>query len=200
MAVHRVIEERASTDGDQVAISDGGVTLSYRELNQRANAVARHLIANGFRRGSVAVVRRPRSPETAIVLLGVLKAGGTYTLVDDETSGAGSWPAGVSFAQRAEGEEVRFLSIDVASALNGSTQSSANLPILARGTDVACILPDRDGSPVVLVPHETITALRSRPVPRFAPWSGEPGALDLWMALMTGATVMLGNQKLVSAA
>jgi len=201
MAIHRIIEQRAAIHGDLTAIADDGVSLSYRELNQRANAVARHLIANGFRRGALASVRLPRSPKTAVVLLGILKAGGTYVLMDDEQSSARDWPAGVSFAQKADGDEVRFLAIDVTAALTHSVESSANLPILARGSDVACVLPDRDGTPRVQVPHEAITALRQHtPASRFAQWSGEPGALDLWMALMTGATVTLHGQALDTAA
>lgn len=200
MGVHRIIEQRAAAHGDLTAISDEGVTLSYRELNQRANAVARHLIANGFRRGSLATVRLPRSPATAIVLLGILKAGGTYALVDDEPVTGAAWPRGVAFAQKAEGDEMRFLAIDVASALEHPSQSCANLPILARGSDVACVLPDRDGTLLVHVPHETITALQHQPVTGFARWTGEPGALDLWVALMTGATVTLGSESLHSAA
>lgn len=201
MAVHRIIEQRAATHGDLTAISAASESLTYRELNQRANAVARHLIANGFRRGSLATVRLPRSPETAVVLLGILKAGGIYALIDDERGGSESWPPpGVAFAEKADGDEQRFLAINVTGALHPPSQSCANLPILTRGSDVACVLPDRNGAPLVLVPHETIMALRSRPVFRFAQWTAEPGALDLWIALMTGATVTLGNQSLESAA
>ena len=67
MAIHRIIEDRAATHGDLIAINDSGLSLSYRELNRRANCVARHLIAHGFRRGGVATLRLPRSLETAIV-------------------------------------------------------------------------------------------------------------------------------------
>jgi hypothetical protein len=200
MAVHRIIEQLAATHGDLTAIRAARESVTYRELNQRANAVARHLIANGFRRGSLATVRLPRSPETAVVLLGILKAGGIYALIDDERGGSESWPPGVAFAEKADGDELRFLAIDVTGAWQHPAQSCANLPILTRGSDVACVLPDRNGAPLVLVPHETIMALRSRPVFRFAQWTAEPGALDLWIALMTGATVMLGSQSLESAA
>ena len=200
MAVHRIIEQRAATQGDLTAISAARESLTYRELNQRANAVARHLIANGFRRGSLATVRLPRSPETAVVLLGVLKAGGTYALIDDERGGSESWPPGVSFVEKVDGDELRFLAIDMTGALQHPAQSCANLPILTRGSDIACVLPDRDGAPLVLVPHETIMSLQNRPAFRFAQWTGEPGALDLWIALMTGATVTLGNEALQSAA
>ena len=136
-----------------------------------------------------------------MVLLGILKAGGTYVLIDDEQESARDWPAGVSLAQQADGDDMRFLAIDVTAALTPSTESCANLPILARDSDVACVLPDHDGWPLVRVPHEAITELRQHnPVSRFARWSGEPGALDLWMALMAGATVTLPGQALDAAA
>jgi len=77
-----------------------------------------------------------------------------------------------------------FPAIDVTAALTHSVESCANLPILARGSDVACVLPDRDGTPRLQVPHEAITRfVHPQAVSRFARWSGEPGALDLWMAL-----------------
>jgi len=205
MAVHRVIEGRAFSHGDTIAIVGSSVTLSYRELNQRANAIARTLIAHGFHRAGLATVRMPRSPEAAMALLGVLKAGGMFMLIDDEDAGA-TWPRGLSFAEsearseRDERNERRWRTVDVADAFERPSTSSANLPIIARATDVACVIPDRDGSPLVLVPHSTIISLVGKPVPRFAEWSGEPGALDLWMALMAGATVTIAPGALATAA
>ena len=199
MAVHRIIEANASTYGDSPAISDQHVTLSYRELNQRANVVARHLIAHGFRRGGVATVCLPRAAQTAIVLLGILKAGGTYVLVDSDFEDH-QWPRGVSFADKNEGDEVRFRMVDLAPALQPTLQSTANLPIVSRESDVACVIPDRDGSPLMLVPHATIMSLQRRAASPLAEWSGEAGALDLWAGLMNGATVMLSDPALRSAA
>ena len=198
MTVHRIIEEQASRDGDRVAIADADVTLSYRQLNQRANAFARYLVASGFRRGSLATVRLERSPDAAIVLLGILKAGGKYSLIDDD--GAPSeWPGGVCFQIGTTDEECRQ-QIDVSSALALPAGSVANLPILARGEDIACVLQGGNGSPQVLVPHATIASLQLKPAPRIVTWTGEPGALDLWMALMTGATVALDGHLFESAA
>jgi hypothetical protein len=144
-------------------------------------------------------VRLPRSPETAIVLLGILKAGGTYALIDDPDA-VTTWPRGVAFSDTPDGDEMRFLAIDMASALGESSQSCANLPIVRRGSDAACVLPDRDGIPLVVVPHETIMALQHQPAAPLARWSGEPGALDLWTALMTGATVTVEAPVLEAAA
>lgn len=199
MAVHRIIEAHASRYGDLPAISDPQITLSYRELNQRANVVARHLITHGFRRGGVATVYLSRSAETAIVLLGILKAGGTYVLIDCDSNHS-QWPRGVSFEEKNEGSEARFRTVDIAPAVHQTPQSTANLPIVARASDVACVIPDRDGVPLVLVAHATIMSLQRRTAPALAEWSGEAGALDLWAGLMNGATVMLSDVGLRSAA
>src|SRR5512144_1294031 len=139
MAVHRIIEANAARYGDSPAISDHRITLSYRELNQRANIVARHLITEGFRRGGVATVCLPRSAETAIILLGILKSGGTYVLVDGE-SVESQWLRGVSFAEKQDGDAVRYRNVDIVAALQQSASSSANLPIVARESDVACVI------------------------------------------------------------
>ena len=201
MAVHRIIEAQAARSGEATAIADAGITLSYRELNQRANAVARCLIAHGFHRGGIATVCQSRGAETAIVLLGILKAGGTYILIDCDAPGATRWPRGVSFVEKCEGDEVRYRAVDVTAALREAPRSSANLPIVARASDVACVIADRDGAPTLVVPHATIMSLQQRAAaPRFAEWSGEAGALDLWAGLMNGATVTLNGSALRSAA
>ena len=69
-----------------------------------------------------------------------------------------------------------------------------------RGSDIACVLPERSGQPGLLVPHATITALQSHPVPDPVRWSAEPAALDLWLALMAGSTVTLLATSSIAAA
>jgi AMP-binding enzyme len=198
MAVHRIIEANAAQYGDTPAITGAGITLSYRELNQRANTMARHLLAHGFRRGGIATVCLPYDADIAVVLLGILKAGGTYVMMNPTTT-ATQWPRGVSLVEQ-EGDEVRYRIIEITPALQHAPQSSANLPIVVRGTDLACVIADTDGAPLMLVPHATITALKRSAAPRFAEWSGEAGALDLWAALMNGATVRLTDAAFCSAA
>jgi len=200
VAVHRAIEARAALHGDAIAISGNGVALSYRELNQRANAVARHLMAAGLRRGHLATVRMSRSAESAVVLLGILKAGGMFVFIDEEHDAGVAWPRGVSLAETVRADEVRYRTIDLTAVADRPAASSANLPIVSRGSDIACVIPDRDGAPLVLVPHSTILALKDKPVPRVAEWSGEAGALDLWMALMDGATVTVRSRDRVASA
>jgi hypothetical protein len=100
---------------------------------------------------------------------------------------------------RGDGNELKVLAIDVSSAISARSQSSANLPILTRGSDIACIIGAPDGSPV-LVPHSTVTALQAEVAPAQTCWTTDLGALDLWVGLMAGATVMMAPHSARSAA
>lgn len=195
-AIHRVIEQHSAVVGDSVALVDGERSLTYRDLNQRANARARHLIDHGLRRGSLAVVKMERSLELAVTLLAVLKAGGAYTWLDRTEEG--SWPAGLSIVLDEGRKEQRCLAVDIAA--DAPVHSAPNLPIVTRASDVACVLRGEHGLPSVLVPHEAITALKDRLVPAHAPWSDEPGALDLWLTLMAGSTAVVSADRIQCAA
>jgi non-ribosomal peptide synthetase component F len=192
-SIHRVIEHHAATRGDLMAIAGPDRARSYRELNYGANALARYLVAQGFRRGRHACVRMPRGIDLATILLAILKAGGAYTWSDPERTES-SDPAGLSICAGTHGQETRYLHLDVTSALAEPVSCCPNLPILTRATDVACVLLE-SGGPPVMVPHATITALRSRAVTHPTPWTGEPGAFDLWMALMAGTTALVEGQR-----
>ena len=80
------------------------------------------------------------------------------------------------------------------------SRSAPNLPIVTRPDDLACVLPQRNGLPGVLVPHATITALQSHPFPDRPLWSGEVAALDLWLPLMAGGTVTVASAAPQTAA
>ena len=191
-AIHRVIEQHAATRGDLVAITDPDRSCSYRELNYRSNAVARYLIAAGFRRGGHVSVRMSRGIDLAVVLLATLKAGGSYAWTEADRSES-SDPIGVSLSAGGDGAETRYLHLELAGVLAEPVSCCPNLPILTRGSDIACVLTDGDGSSV-MVPHATVTALRARAVTHPTPWTGEPGAFDLWMALMAGTTALVDCQ------
>lgn len=200
-AIHRAIENRGAASPDAIAIVDGSRSLTYRELNLRANTLARHLIRCGFTRGATALVKMERSTELAVTLLAVLKAGGAYAWVRPGTGAALNLPASVCIAQRMNGSEQRFLALDLSAALAASAdQPSPNLPILTRGSDVACVVPGEDGAPQMLVLHETVTALTAASSPVRTHWSSDPAAFDLWVTLMSGATVTLADEPVLTAA
>jgi non-ribosomal peptide synthetase component F len=194
--VHRVIEAQAVLNGDTPAIVDATRSLSYRELNRRANAVARCLIAHGFRRGAVATVNMPGGPELAIVCLAVLKAGGAYYWRHED----GLWPQGVSFLQNDASDPERYVAVDVSPALTDTMQHSPNLPIVTRETDLACVMEDAEGQPSVLVPHSTLTALCDDGARRGVFECSDAAALDVWPALMSGGAVTFSPHTALSAA
>jgi non-ribosomal peptide synthetase component F len=190
VGVHRVVERQAAAMGDRIAVAGAGGGLTYRELNQRANVVARRLMACGLRRAARVTVKMDRTPQLAVLLLAVLKAGAAYMWIDGDDGGR--WPDGVSISLRPIGEDEAIVVVDRAGLLNLTARPSPNLPIVTRPDDLACVLPQRNGLPGVLVPHATITALQSHPLPDRAVWSGDVAALDLWLPLMAGGTVMVG--------
>ena len=215
--VHRIVESHAATRGNDIALVGRENTLTYRELNQRGNALARYFIGRGFRRGSRAIVKMDACPDLAVVLLAVLKAGGAYTWLDGRVAtrpdtpvlaersasadrcDQGGWPYGISL-EDVEGDEQRHVVIDIPEALAASARPAPNLPILTREADIACVLPQRNGLPGVRVPHATITALQAHPLPQRVGWSSEPGALDLWRPLMAGTAMMLTTASTEAAA
>jgi amino acid adenylation domain-containing protein/non-ribosomal peptide synthase protein (TIGR01720 family) len=67
---------------DAVAASCGGATLSYQELNERANWLAHALIAEGVGPDSVIAVLDERGLDFLVMMLAIFKAGGGYLPLD----------------------------------------------------------------------------------------------------------------------
>ncbi|WP_151484725.1 non-ribosomal peptide synthetase [Streptomyces albicerus] len=80
--VDALFAERAAATPDAVAVVRGDVAMTYREVDERANRLARVLTARGVGPESVVAVAVSRSPEWVVAILGVLKAGGAYLPVD----------------------------------------------------------------------------------------------------------------------
>ena len=161
--------------------------------------LARRLIEDGFRRSAHAIVAMERSDSLAITLLAVLKLGGAYSWIDPASTPAFIYPP-FSFTCGTGGREQRYKALEIRPFLaEPAPGASPNLPILTREGDTACILPDARGRLTVVVPHESITALCTGAPPQ-GEWSGEPGAFDLWAALMSGQTLGINRIPLQSAA
>ncbi|MFN2386111.1 MAG: amino acid adenylation domain-containing protein, partial [Thermoanaerobaculia bacterium] len=82
--VHRLIEARAERSPDRVAAVYGDSEVTYRELNERANRVARHLMRLGAGPGQTVAVCIPRSIEMLVGLLAALKSGAAYLPIDPD--------------------------------------------------------------------------------------------------------------------
>nr|QEO74619.1 AMP-dependent synthetase and ligase [uncultured bacterium] len=82
--LHELFERRAAATPDATAVAFEGERVSYRELNRRADALARRLRDAGVGAGSLVGVCAGRSVELIVAVLGVLKAGGAYVPLDPE--------------------------------------------------------------------------------------------------------------------
>jgi amino acid adenylation domain-containing protein len=82
--LHEIIESKAAQIPEAIALSYEAHELSYRQLNERANQVAHYLIELGVRPEARVGICLERGIETVIALLGILKSGGAYIPLDPD--------------------------------------------------------------------------------------------------------------------
>lgn len=99
--VHELFEQRVRLHPNRTAVLCGRAAVTYGELNQRANRMARYLRSLGLGRGERIGIQVQRSVEMLVSVLAVLKTGGCYVPLDP------SFPA----------ERLRFMAEDAGLAL-----------------------------------------------------------------------------------
>jgi amino acid adenylation domain-containing protein len=82
--LHELIEEQVERTPDATAVVFENEQLTYRELNERANQLGRHLQGLGVGPDTLVGLCVERSLEMVVGLLGILKAGGAYVPLDPE--------------------------------------------------------------------------------------------------------------------
>ncbi|MDX3228711.1 AMP-binding protein, partial [Streptomyces sp. ME19-01-6] len=111
-----LFERQVAVRSGSVALVCGGESVSYGELDGRANRLARVLVGRGVGPEVVVGVALPRSPEWVVAVLAVMKAGGAYLPVDPD------YPA----------ERIGFMVEDSgARVVLGNTATVGELPRLA---------------------------------------------------------------------
>lgn len=81
--IHELFEAQARRTPDDVALVFENERLTYRELNEQANRVARYLRHAGVENGELVGLFTSRSLRMVVALLGILKAGGAYVPLDE---------------------------------------------------------------------------------------------------------------------
>ena len=76
--VHELFEERVRAHPDAIAALHGNKQWTYRELNVRANQLARSLLSRGLAREGVVGVVTERNLDWLTAVLAIFKAGGAY--------------------------------------------------------------------------------------------------------------------------
>ncbi|MFI7637615.1 amino acid adenylation domain-containing protein [Nonomuraea sp. NPDC049400] len=80
--LHRLFEQQADRTPDAVAVEFDGATLTYAELDRRANRLAHLLRGLGVGPEVPVALHVRRSLDLPVALLGILKSGGAYVPLD----------------------------------------------------------------------------------------------------------------------
>ncbi|WP_088549649.1 non-ribosomal peptide synthetase [Paenibacillus aquistagni] len=82
--IHGLFEEQAALYPDSVAAVMNERQLTYRELNERSNRLARKLRETGVEADQLVAILAERSLDMVVGILAILKAGGAYVPVDPD--------------------------------------------------------------------------------------------------------------------
>jgi amino acid adenylation domain-containing protein len=80
--LHVSVERVAQARPDAVAVVCGGIELSYGELSRRSDKLARYLCALGVEPGQIVAIVLDREIDAFVAMVGVLKAGCAYAMMD----------------------------------------------------------------------------------------------------------------------
>lgn len=82
--IHQLFEEQVERTPDNIALVFEGRQLTYRELNEKSNQIARALREQGIKSNDIVGLMVERSFEMIIALIGILKSGAAYLPVDPD--------------------------------------------------------------------------------------------------------------------
>ena len=83
--LHQIFQQQARRRPDATAVDQAGEpshSVTYRQLDQRANQLANWLVSQGAGAGTFVAIYLERSPDVVVAILGVLKAGAAYVPID----------------------------------------------------------------------------------------------------------------------
>ncbi|MCH0560682.1 non-ribosomal peptide synthetase [Streptomyces sp. MUM 16J] len=188
---------------DHPAVEHGAETLSYAELDLRANRLANLLRERGAGPGEIVALRLPRSADLVIAVLATLKAGAAYLPVDPD------YPA----------ERIAFMLDDARPVCELSPASfpvpeglPGTEPVVARHLDAAAYVIYTSGSTGhpkgVVVSHRGIAGLVANQAERYEAGTGnrvaqlispsfDASVSELCLALLTGSCLVIPPGMLV---
>ncbi|HHL32670.1 MAG TPA: amino acid adenylation domain-containing protein, partial [Oceanospirillales bacterium] len=82
LGIHQLFEQQVKEKPAQVAIIHAGQSLTYLELNNKANQLAHYLLEQGVKTEDLIGLCMQRSIDMLIALLAILKAGACYVPID----------------------------------------------------------------------------------------------------------------------
>ena len=78
----KLFEKQVEKTPDNIAVICDDKTLTYAELNTKANSLAHYLITRGIKSNDIVAIMTNRSLETIVCMVAILKAGGAFLNID----------------------------------------------------------------------------------------------------------------------
>src|SRR5215470_13409805 len=141
LCIHHLLEQTAKQHPEATALISGSEQFTYRELNERANKIARYLVKLGAGRESLVGVFMERTADLVPAIFGVLKAGSAYVPLDSsyprerlkgilQDSQAKIVLTQQSLAGQLENDGTKFVCLDSEwGTINGELGSNANVSV-----------------------------------------------------------------------
>ena len=220
--IHELFEAQAQQTPDAVAVLFENDRLTYRELNEQANHVARYLRDAGVKNGDLVALFTSRSPRMVVGLLGILKAGGAYAPLDERypaerldfmlrDSGARVLLTEESLAVKVSGYEGRIVYFD-ADWEKIASSSMENLDHGVPSDQCAYVIytSGSTGQPKgVQVPHRAVVNILRSTVSQASikttdtilavtTLSFDIAATEIFLPLMIGARVVIASREVAA--
>ncbi|WP_434085294.1 amino acid adenylation domain-containing protein [Mycolicibacterium goodii] len=201
-----------------IAIRDGGRSLTYRGLDEAANRLAHLLAADGVRAGSCVALLLERSAHAVVAMLGVLKSGAAYLAIDpalpdvriefmisDAAPIVAITTAGLR--SRLHGLDLPVIDIDDPAV---DRQPSAPLPAPALD-DIAYLIYTSGTTGVpkgVAITHRNLTHLAQSPAPgldgpqiwtQCHSYAFDFSVWEIWAALLGGGRLVIVPEEVVTS-
>ncbi|MFJ3306940.1 amino acid adenylation domain-containing protein, partial [Streptomyces sp. NPDC086549] len=188
---------RVRATPDAVAVVSGTTTLTYAELDARANRVAHALIGQGVRPETAVAVLLERSPELVVAILAIVKAGGAYVPLDPR------FPSSrVDLIVRETGAAL-VLTEDVLTALSQAETRTSDPQVHCEPRQLAYVMytSGSTGQPKGIgVAHHDVAGLALAPCWRggahervllHSPTAFDASTYELWVPLLGGGRVVV---------
>ncbi|HJT66776.1 MAG TPA: amino acid adenylation domain-containing protein, partial [Pyrinomonadaceae bacterium] len=221
-SIHELFEAQVASEPEAVAAISNDVSLSYRELNARANQLAWLLRKRGVAPETLVGISLPRSERSLIALLGILKAGGAYVFLDPaypaERLALMVHDAAIRLLVTEEHLQGKFSTVETVICLDAGEAELASQPVdnlpenFFGGQQLAYVsyTSGSTGTPkgvavthqgvVRLVKETNFASLTANSVfLQLAPVSFDASTLELWGPLLNGGRCVLPREQILSA-